>query len=225
MNTHNESSVMTVQSMYLPGLNVDNTLLKKSFLVSCLLFLVSLWVVIPSSASEYLITDDSFDDVRIVEIKPPETKKPPETRIIRVKPPAAVFPDETPYDLEVSQDYEWTDEEQYDPTMEGEWVYVPGTRMARVGIDVKKPDCYYQPQPAYPELARQIRKEGFVVLDVIWDTNGNIRDARVTSSPGAQFGFDDVTVATVKQWKCVPATVGGQKVEVKGSITVIFKLN
>ena len=67
--------------------------------------------------------------------------------------------------------------------------------------------------------------KGVVILQVIWDTNGRIRDAKVLSSPGKQFGFDDAAITAVKKWKCYPATVGGRKVEIYGTITVNFIVN
>jgi len=91
-------------------------------------------------------------------------------------------------------------------------------------IKVKLPECYYKTVPIYPELARRARVKGVVVVQAVWDTNGRVTNARVVSSPGKQFGFDDAALTAIKKWKCNPATVSGNKVEVYGNVTVNFTM-
>ncbi len=48
-----------------------------------------------------------------------------------------------------------------------------------LGGDVTPPVPFYQPNPHYSKKARQARYSGVVVVEIIVDTEGNVRDARV----------------------------------------------
>jgi protein TonB len=144
-----------------------------------------------------------------------------------IKTAEAVIPDPTPNAPEPASEYAWADENSEGPLGEADWVYDPGGDQGPInadGIKVKLPECYYKPIPIYPELARKARIRGVVVVQAIWDTNGRITNARVVSSPGKQFGFDDAALNAIKDWKCNPATVSGRKVEVYGNVTVNFTM-
>jgi len=201
-------------------------LLKKSLLGSMIFFLLMLWVVFPSG-KDVIGSQGNVEDLVFKEITPPKPpKQQPKKRIVKVKMSSAVIPDPDPDMPEVTQEYAWEDTEE-DPTDEEGWIYEPDGRgpIFADGINVKKPECYEKPLPLYPDLARKARIKGVVILQVVWDTNGRIRDAKVLSSPGKQFGFDDAAIGAVKRWKCYPATIGGRKVEIYGTVTVNFLLN
>jgi TonB family protein len=207
------------------GIHYDNTLLKKSFLATCAVFLILLWVVFPSgdSGAGGKVQDE---DISFRQFQPPPPKKQPKKRKVLVRKKAAVIPDPDPDEPEPTQMYAWESDDQ---NMENEesWTYDPEGRgpLFADGINVKKPECYVKILPIYPDLARKAKRKGVVILQVIWDTNGRIRSAKVMSSPGKQFGFDDAAINAVKKWKCYPATVGGRKVEIYGTVTVNFILN
>jgi protein TonB len=226
MSTTNGENSSSSSLEYMTGIHYDTSLLKKSLLGTCLFFLVMLWVVFPSGDNSGSGLSDK-DDLVIKEFKqPPPPKQKPKTRKIRIKRESAVIPDPDPDEPEPTQQYAWADDEQ-DPMDEDAWVFVPDGRgpIFADGIKVKKPECYQKPLPLYPDLARKAKKKGVVVLQVVWDTNGNITNAKVLQSPGKQFGFDDAAIEAVKNWKCYPATVGGRKVEIYGTVTVNFILN
>jgi len=202
----------------------QNLLLKKALLGAMLTFILMLWVVFPSDTKAVQETVDG-DQLIVHEFKFPEKPRQPEVRRILVRKSSIVIPCPYPDLPERSQEYQWESEER-DPTDESGWIFEPtGDPIPVDGIKVAKPDCYYKPMPLYPDLARQVRLQGVVILQVEWDTNGIITKAKVLQSPGKQFGFDDAALDAVKKWKCNPATVGGRKVSVYGTVTVNFLLN
>jgi TonB family protein len=211
---------------YMTAIKSDNTLLKKSFLASILIHLIMLWIVFPSGAGDEAI-EAQEQDIIIKEFTPPQQKKkPPKRKKVMIKRSNVVIPDPTPDEPEVAQEYLWQKEDE-SPMDEIDWVYDPGGDQGPIradGVRVKMPECYDKKLPVYPDLARKARIKGVVILQVVIDTNGRITSAKVISSPGKQFGFDDTALEAIKKWRCYPATLGGRKVAVTGVITVNFVL-
>src|SRR4029079_7976981 len=58
----------------------------------------------------------------------------------------------------------------------------------RVGGDVKAPVVISRVEPHYPEVARQARVAGIVIVECIIDKNGNVRDVKVLKP--LPFGLD-----------------------------------
>jgi protein TonB len=77
-------------------------------------------------------------------------------------------------------------------------------------------------EPAYPPLARQIRREGTVELHAIIANDGSIRSLQVVE--GDAFFYQSALDA-VRQWRYKPTVLNGLPVEVDTHITVIYKLN
>jgi protein TonB len=75
--------------------------------------------------------------------------------------------------------------------------------------------------PVYPDIARQARKEGTVVLEALLDTAGRVTQLRVIKS---EVLLDQAAVDAVKQWRYTPSTYGGRPVSVLMTITVRFTL-
>ena len=80
----------------------------------------------------------------------------------------------------------------------------------------------YRIEPAYPALARQIRREGTVELHAIIATDGSVRSLQVLE--GDAFFYQSALDA-VRQWRYKPTILNGLPVEVDTHITVIYKLN
>ena len=76
-------------------------------------------------------------------------------------------------------------------------------------------------EPAYPELARQIRLEGTVVIRAVIGRDGRVESAEVVS--GHQL-FVRAALDAILQWRYRPTLLNGQPVEVETLITVIFRL-
>ena len=76
--------------------------------------------------------------------------------------------------------------------------------------------------PQYPQLAREARIEGVVILQVQISKEGTISEVRVISSshPMLLTGVVDA----VRQWVYKPTLLNGVPVEVVTTVTVSFSL-
>lgn len=102
------------------------------------------------------------------------------------------------------------------PQVEPEPVY-------RLDPAMRPPIAVVRSAPAYPELARKLRREGIVILEAIIDKSGNVVDARVLTDPG--FGLSEAALAAVRTWRYQPATLDGRPVSVYLTVTVTFHLH
>jgi len=76
-------------------------------------------------------------------------------------------------------------------------------------------------EPAYPQLARQIHREGRVEMRARISTDGTIESLEIVS--GDPLFYQSATDA-VSQWLYRPTVLNGQKVEVETYITVIYTM-
>jgi protein TonB len=79
------------------------------------------------------------------------------------------------------------------------------------------------PSPHYPRLARKRGYEGTVVLEVLVDPSGRVRDLQVFKSGGYAI-LDKAAVASVKDWLFEPGMRGDEKVEMWVKIPIRFQL-
>ena len=93
----------------------------------------------------------------------------------------------------------------------------------RVGGDVKAPIVMKRVEPVYPEEARKDRISGIVIIEVLVDKGGIVRDALILKD--LPDGLADAAMAAVKQWQFQPATLNGEPVDVLFNLTVNFKLD
>ncbi|MDQ1593157.1 MAG: Ca-activated chloride channel [Pyrinomonadaceae bacterium] len=77
------------------------------------------------------------------------------------------------------------------------------------------------PKPAYPDLARRMRIEGAVRVQVMIDESGRVISAR---ADGGHTMLREAAVAAARLAKFTPALVSGQPVAVAGFITYTFSL-
>jgi TonB family protein len=75
----------------------------------------------------------------------------------------------------------------------------------------------------YPELAKKAGVEGRVYLQFVVDQEGNVRDPQVTRGIGA--GADEEALRALQTMKFVPGVQRGERVNVKMSLPVTFRLN
>ena len=78
--------------------------------------------------------------------------------------------------------------------------------------------------PKYPEIARKAGIEGEVYLELLIDTKGRVRDARVIKDSGANAGFEEAALEAVKTMILRPAMQNNQPVAVRVGYTVKFRL-
>jgi TonB family protein len=92
----------------------------------------------------------------------------------------------------------------------------------RVGGDVMAPVVVNRVEPLYSEEARKARIGGIVILEVVIDRTGVVKDARVLRP--LPFGLDQAALDAVKQWRFRPGTLNGAPVDVIFTLTVNFML-
>ncbi len=99
----------------------------------------------------------------------------------------------------------------------------PPPKIYTVTGDVKPPVVLRRVSPPYPEVARRMRLNGFVILECIIDQTGHIRDAHVVRSSFA--AFEQPALDAVYQWQFAPGTLGGRPVDVQFDLKVTFQVN
>jgi TonB family protein len=85
------------------------------------------------------------------------------------------------------------------------------------------PVIVYEQRPVYPDIARESKVEGDVVLLVYIDTSGNVRNAIVQSSPGLP-ALDKAAKKAAMRCKFKPAKQQGVPVGVWYSIVMQFRI-
>lgn len=79
--------------------------------------------------------------------------------------------------------------------------------------------------PEYPELARQARLTGNVILQAVITKSGTVEEVKVLRVDKPNLGFESAAVQAVQQWRYKPATQGGRPVDVYFTINVSFTLH
>ena len=87
---------------------------------------------------------------------------------------------------------------------------------------VGAPKAVSEVEPEYPKSAREARIQGTVVVLMVVDRDGNVRDPRVVK--GVNTELDRSALTAVKKWKFKPATRKGAPVAARVSVEVSFKL-
>ena len=87
------------------------------------------------------------------------------------------------------------------------------SKMPRVASEVKIP---------YPPEAKAARIEGKVVLELLIDAEGKVRDAKVLSGPG--YGLNEAALQAIKSFRFTPAEAEGKPVAVRTAFTYNFFL-
>ena len=91
-----------------------------------------------------------------------------------------------------------------------------------VGSGVSAPIPIYSPEPAYSEEARKAKFGGIVLLWIVVDAQGMVRNVRIAKRLG--MGLDEEAVKTVSTWKFKPALRQGVAVPVQVEVEVSFRL-
>jgi protein TonB len=89
-----------------------------------------------------------------------------------------------------------------------------------VGGDVKQARLISSVTPVYPQLARNQRLSGDVVIDALVDAHGNVTTMKVISGPAL---LHQAAMDALRQWKYQPATLNGQAMAMHLSVTMQFK--
>lgn len=79
-----------------------------------------------------------------------------------------------------------------------------------------------KPAPAYTEEARRLRKEGEVVLEVVFTAAGEVHVLGVVQGLG--YGLDESAIRAARQVRFRPAQRDGQPVDSQAKLHVVFQL-
>jgi TonB family protein len=91
----------------------------------------------------------------------------------------------------------------------------------RVGGGIREPRKLKNVAPDYPEIAKQARVQGVVILEATIGPRGNVTS--VTVLRGIPL-LDDAAITAVKQWVYEPTLLNGVPVPVIMTVTVNYKL-
>lgn len=91
----------------------------------------------------------------------------------------------------------------------------------RPGGDLQAPQKLRNVTPAYPELARQSRVQGVVVLECVIDPSGRVADVKVLRGHPL---LESAAADAVRQWVYTPTRLNGVPVAVLLTVTVRFTL-
>lgn len=91
----------------------------------------------------------------------------------------------------------------------------------RAGGEVQPPAKLTHVEPVYPPGAREARVQGVVMIEVLVDETGAVRNARVVRSIPQ---LDDAALVAVRQWTFEPTRVQGTPVAVVLTVMVRFTL-
>lgn len=91
---------------------------------------------------------------------------------------------------------------------------------------VKKISASYlkNPAPKYPNKARILKQEGTVILDVLIDKDGKLKEVSIFKSSQYEL-LDQAALQTVKNWEFVPAKYGDKNIESNVKIPIKFKID
>jgi protein TonB len=97
----------------------------------------------------------------------------------------------------------------------------PVEPVVRAAGDIKPPKLVRRIEPDYPEIARQARVEGVVILEATTDVFGRVTGVRVLRSLPL---LDEAAVNAVRQWVYEPMVINGRPRPVTFTVTVRFVL-
>jgi protein TonB len=98
----------------------------------------------------------------------------------------------------------------------------PPQQAVRVGGNIKEPKQLKRVQPVYPDIAKQARVQGVVILECTISPQGKVTDVKVLRGIPL---LDESAKEAVKQWVYTPTLLNGVPVPVIMTVTVNFKLN
>jgi protein TonB len=89
----------------------------------------------------------------------------------------------------------------------------------RVGGSIRPPVKIKDVPPVYPEIAKQAKVSGIVVIEATIDADGKVADTKVLRSAPL---LEQAAVDAVRQWEYKPSTQNGKPVPVVMTVTVNF---
>jgi protein TonB len=98
----------------------------------------------------------------------------------------------------------------------------PPMQAVRVGGQIKEPKKLKNVNPVYPDIAKQARVQGVVILECTISPQGKVTDVKVLRGIPL---LDAAAMEAVKQWVYTPTLLNGVPVPVIMTVTVNFRLS
>jgi periplasmic protein TonB len=98
----------------------------------------------------------------------------------------------------------------------------PPQQAIRVGGQIKEPKKLKNVSPVYPDIAKQARVQGVVILECTISPQGKVTDVKVLRGIPL---LNDAAIEAVRQWVYTPTLLNGVPVPVIMTVTVNFKLS
>jgi protein TonB len=98
----------------------------------------------------------------------------------------------------------------------------PPVQAVRVGGQIKEPKKLKNVPPVYPDIAKQARVQGVVILECTISPQGKVTDVKVLRGIPL---LDQAATDAVRQWVYTPTLLNGVPVPVIMTVTVNFKLS
>ena len=98
----------------------------------------------------------------------------------------------------------------------------PAQAAVRVGGQIKEPKKLKNVAPSYPDIAKQARVQGVVILECTISPQGKVTDVKVLRGIPL---LDQAAIDAVRQWVYTPTLLNGVPVPVIMTVTVNFKLS
>jgi len=92
----------------------------------------------------------------------------------------------------------------------------------RVGGQIKEPRKLRNVNPVYPDIAKQARVQGVVILECTISPQGKVTNVKVLRGIPL---LDQAAIDAVRQWVYTPTLLNGVPVPVIMTVTVNFRLN
>ena len=90
-----------------------------------------------------------------------------------------------------------------------------------MGGNIKEPRKLKTVSPVYPDIAKQARVQGIVILECVIGPRGDVTEVRVLRGIPL---LDQAAIDAVKQWVYTPTLLNGLPVPVIMTVTVNFSL-
>ena len=91
----------------------------------------------------------------------------------------------------------------------------------RVGGVIKDPKQLKNVVPNYPNIAKQAKIQGTVLIEIVIGKDGSVTSAKILKPTPL---LDEAALEAVKQWKYEPTVYEGDFIEVMKIVSVTFSL-
>ena len=92
------------------------------------------------------------------------------------------------------------------------------------GPGVTVPILINEVRPSYPPMAKKLRAQGMVTLNILVGIDGNVEDIKILNVSRTGIGFEKSAEKAVRQWRYKPATKNGVRVRMWLPVRVPFKM-